>query len=104
MGAAVKVTQWTGSDPPTRGGLWQLMSDEGLLPYAWSNGPFDIYAAHTHGYDKVIYVVSGAITFGLHAQKSELSLQPGDRLDLPKGVVHDARVGPDGVTCLEAHY
>ena len=28
---------------------------------------------------------------------------PGDRLDLPAGTSHDAVVGPDGVTCLEAH-
>jgi hypothetical protein len=27
----------------------------------------------------------------------------GDRLDLPAGTAHDAVVGPDGVTCLEAH-
>jgi hypothetical protein len=28
---------------------------------------------------------------------------PGDRLDLPAGVRHSAIVGPQGVTCLEAH-
>jgi hypothetical protein len=30
-------------------------------------------------------------------------LNPGDRLDLPAGTVHDAVVGPQGVVCLEAH-
>ena len=32
-----------------------------------------------------------------------VELAPGDRLDLPAGTSHDAVVGPDGVTCLEAH-
>lgn len=79
------------------------MTDEGLSPYAWSNGPHDVYSAHTHGYDKVIYVVSGSITFGLPELDRNVTLNPGDRLDLPKGTVHDAVVGLNGVVCLEGH-
>lgn len=89
--------------PPTRSTLWQLMSDEGLSPYSWSNGPHDTYAAHSHSYNKVIYVVQGSITFGLPALGTELTLKAGDRLDLPAGTVHDAVVGAQGVVCLEAH-
>jgi hypothetical protein len=51
----------------------------------------------------VIYVVHGAITFGLPADGRRLVLSAGDRLDLPAGIVHDAIVGPQGVLCLEAH-
>ena len=40
------------------------MTEEGLSPYSWSNGPHDRYAAHSHSYNKVIYVVQGSITFG----------------------------------------
>jgi quercetin dioxygenase-like cupin family protein len=79
------------------------MVDEGLDPYAWSNAPFDMYAAHSHGYDKVIYVVQGSITFGLPGLNQSLTLKTGDRLDLPAGVVHDAHVGSEGVVCLEGH-
>jgi quercetin dioxygenase-like cupin family protein len=79
------------------------MADEGLSPYAWSNGPRDRYAAHTHSYDKVIYVVRGSITFGLPELGQSLTLQAGDRLDLPAGTVHDAVVGAEGVVCLEGH-
>jgi hypothetical protein len=32
-----------------------------------------------------------------------VTLNAGDRLDLPAGIVHDADVGPQGVVCLEAH-
>ena len=79
------------------------MAEEGLNPYSWSNGPFDVYAAHSHSYSKVIYVVQGSITFGLPELGKQLTLNAGDRLDLPAGVVHDAHVGAQGVVCLEAH-
>jgi quercetin dioxygenase-like cupin family protein len=79
------------------------MVDEGLSPYTWSNGPHDVYAAHSHSYNKVIYVVKGSITFGLPELRKQLALKAGDRLDLPAGTVHDAHVGADGVVCLEAH-
>ena len=79
------------------------MINEGLSPYFWSNGAFDIYSAHSHGYDKVIYVVQGSITFGLPELNQSLTLKSGDRLDLPAGVVHNASVGSEGVVCLEGH-
>src|SRR5687768_18439256 len=97
------VTPWSDSAAPTQSTLWRLMTDEGLNPYSWSNGPFDVYAAHSHSYNKVIYVVQGSITFGLPELGKALTLNAGDRLDLPAGVVHDARVGPEGVVCLEGH-
>ena len=97
------VTPWADSAAPTQSTLRQLMTDEGLDPYSWSNGPFDVYSAHSHSYNKVIYVVQGSITFGLPELGKRLTLKTGDRLDLPAGIVHDARVGAQGVVCLEAH-
>jgi uncharacterized protein YjlB len=76
---------------------------EGLVPGSWSNEPGDRYGAHAHGYDKVLVVASGSIVFGLPDREERVALAVGDRLDLPAGTVHDADVGPLGVTCLEAH-
>ena len=76
---------------------------EGLDPAPWSNGPGDRYAAHEHGYDKVIAVATGSIAFGLAGLGDSVVLAEGDRLELPAGTRHDATVGPHGVTCLEAH-
>ena len=98
-----QVTPWSDSTSPTESRLKQLCADEGLSPYSWSNGPHDVYAAHSHAYDKVIYVVRGSITFGLPELNQQLTLNAGDRLDLPAGTVHDAVVGSEGVHCLEAH-
>lgn len=97
------ITPWPDPTPPTESTLMRLCAEQGLHPYQWSNGPHDVYAAHSHSYDKVIYVVKGSITFGLPQLGQQLSLKAGDRLDLPAGTVHDAVVGAQGVVCLEAH-
>jgi hypothetical protein len=76
---------------------------EGLDPTSWSNAPGDRYAAHEHGYDKVIAVAHGSIRFGLPDEARSVDLDEGDRLELPARTRHDAVVGPRGVTCLEAH-
>ena len=81
--------------------LRERLVAEGLDPGAWSNGPGDRYDSHDHGYDKVIVVASGSITFGLDQGVTELS--EGDRLELPAATAHHAIVGGSGVVCLEAH-
>ena len=97
------LTPWADQPAPTESMLMQLCAEQGLSPYSWSNGPHDVYSAHSHSYAKVIYVVRGSITFGLPELGQQLILKAGDRLDLPAGTVHDAVVGSDGVVCLEAH-
>lgn len=99
----VSVQPWPNPEPPTEATLRRLMEHEGLRPYTWSNGPGDVYAAHTHAYHKVIYVVSGSISFGLPGEGRNVNLKAGDRLDLPPGVIHEALVGSEGVVCLEGH-
>lgn len=84
-------------DPATR------LRAQGFDPGSWTNGPDDRYGAHAHAYDKVLVVAAGSIEFGLPERRERVYLAEGDRLDLPAGLVHDARVGPRGVTCLEAH-
>jgi hypothetical protein len=84
-------------------GLRERLAAEGLSARAWSNGPDDRYAAHEHDYDKVLIVERGSIRFGLPAHAVAHELAEGDRLDLPARTAHDAVVGANGVTCLEAH-
>ena len=79
------------------------LTDEGLAASVWGNGPHDRYAAHAHGYDKVLVVAAGSIRFGLPAAGEAHELSVGDRLELPAGTEHNAVVGLAGVTCLEAH-
>ena len=99
----VKIKRWEANQAPDERLLRQIYDEEGLQPYRWSNAPGDIYAAHTHTYRKVIYVVRGSITFGLPTYGEQIRMEAGDRLDLPANVMHDATVGSQGVVCLEAH-
>ena len=98
-----KVVQWSGEQLPTEEALQHILHSEGLSASRWSNGPGDVYGVHAHAYHKVLYVVSGSITVGLPDQGEHITIYPGDRLELPAGLRHDALVGPEGVVCLEAH-
>lgn len=75
-------------------------ASEGLEPHGWSNGPGYRYGEHTHPHHKVLFCISGSITF--HTPDGDVQLVAGDRLDLPPRTPHSATVGPDGVTCIEA--
>jgi quercetin dioxygenase-like cupin family protein len=86
-----------------RATLEARLSAEGLAASAWSNLPGERYEQHVHDYDKVVVAVEGSITFGLTGYGVGFMLTPGERLDLPANIHHDATVGPKGVTCLEAH-
>ena len=87
----------------TRQSAEERLKSAGLNASPWSNGPGDTYAAHRHGYDKVLVATSGSITFHLTELARDVDLSEGERLDLPAGTQHAASVGPRGVTCLEAH-
>ena len=69
--------------------------------YSWSNGPGDVYTAHSHPYEKVLYCVEGSIAFALEGEGRTIDLRAGDRMILPAGTVHSAVVGGDGCTCIE---
>ncbi len=99
----VEIHRWSDSKPPDEATMQQILAEEGLHGYRWSNAPGDVYSSHSHPYNKVIFVVSGSITFGLPDSGEEVTLQTGDRLNLPAGVSHNAVVGTQGVVCLEAH-
>ncbi|MEM7345955.1 MAG: cupin, partial [Chloroflexota bacterium] len=88
---------------PTEVELEAALVDQQLRVYRWSNEPDDIYSSHTHGYNKILYVVQGSIKFEFPTRHKNLSLIQGDRLEIPSGIRHSATVGPQGVTCLEAH-
>ncbi|MGH9114464.1 MAG: cupin domain-containing protein [Acidimicrobiales bacterium] len=67
----------------------------------WANAPGDTYAAHSHGYQKVLCCLEGSIVFHLAGHDEPLS--QGERLVLEPGTEHSATVGPSGVRCAEAH-
>jgi hypothetical protein len=82
-GSLIRVQVWTHEQAPTEDAIRQIMDAEGLQPRIWSNSPGDVHELPNSG--------------------ESATLNAGDRLDLPPGVMHSAVVGPKGVVCLEAH-
>src|SRR3712207_2262660 len=93
-------TTFVPQDAPGGEGIRERFTREGLSPHAWSNAPGDRYGSHAHPYHKVLYCVRGGITF--HTPRGDVTLAPGDRLEIEPGTDHAATVGPDGVECMEA--
>jgi uncharacterized protein YjlB len=104
----MQVIRWQEASLPQEQELRRKMQQEGLSPYAWSNGPHESYTVHSHNYRKVLYCVRGSISFTLPDEHDatgkalSVHLAAGDCLILPRGTRHSARVGAEGVTCLEA--
>jgi mannose-6-phosphate isomerase-like protein (cupin superfamily) len=79
----------------------ELMAEEGCSPPRfWGNPPDDRYGWHSHRYHKVLFCLTGSITF--HTRSGDIELGAGDRLDVAPGTEHAATVGPLGVECVEA--
>ena len=97
----IKVTRWRGGQHPTLEAISQKMQQEGLRPYASSNGPNTRIAARSHGYSKVLYCVAGSVDLFFPDVNQTLALRPGDRVELPLGLRHATIVGPQGAQCLE---
>ena len=100
----MNIIRWQEAQPPQEQELRRRMQQEGLSPYAWSNGPGDRYAVHSHTYEKVLYCVRGSIRFVLPDRPDSvdaIDLAPGDCMVLPAGIRHSAEVGSQGVLCLE---
>lgn len=95
------VKRWIWEKTLSEPAILRSLEAEGFRATRWMNDPGYVYAAHTHEYDKVVLVMRGSITFNLPMTGEEYKLQPGDRLELPAGVQHQATVGPQGVLCLE---
>jgi uncharacterized protein YjlB len=92
---------WDRAEAPSPGSVAQRLRDAGVAPYAWSNGPRDRYAVHSHGYTKLLVCAAGSITFLVGADAVAVELHPGDGFIMPPGTPHGAEVGPAGCTCLE---
>lgn len=101
--SGIEPLRWADAEPPTRERVAARLRDEGVDPSAWSNGAGDEYAAHRHGYTKVLMCAAGSLTFRVGPEAIPVELRAGDGFILPAGVEHAASVGADGCTCLEGH-
>ncbi len=62
--------------------------------YVWKDAPFSTYATHTHQSASAHIIISGEITIEMDG--SAKTYKRGDRIDVPAGKPHSARIGPKG--------
>jgi uncharacterized protein YjlB len=101
--APLAALPWDRTEAPGVDSVAEALRDAGVEPHAWSNGPGDRYAVHSHDYTKLLVCAAGSITFLVGPDALAVELQPGDGFILPPGTPHAAIVGPDGCTCLEGY-
>lgn len=89
----MKITRWDKPQKPNLEELKKLLKEEGTTPTVWIDEPGTYYENHAHTFAEIRWVVSGKMRYGVGNE--EFILGPGDRLDLPAGTVHWARVEGD---------
>ncbi len=94
----LEVIASNGNAPVDEDTLRQQLEDEGFGVCRWRDEAGADYHPHSHDHDESLWILEGEIIFG--AAGRELHLRPGDRLMLPKGMVHTTRVGAQGCTYL----
>jgi quercetin dioxygenase-like cupin family protein len=80
---------WSGKKPPKQEEAKRVLEAEGFDVVCWNDPAGRVYAAHHHERDESLWMIAGAMTFTIAGR--DYRLQAGDRLILPRGVVHGAR-------------
>jgi quercetin dioxygenase-like cupin family protein len=80
--------------------LERQLRDEGFRRvYVWEDSPHALYPDHTHAVDTAHVILAGEMT--LACQGTTATYAAGERPpDVPAGIVHSARMGPDGCRYL----
>jgi quercetin dioxygenase-like cupin family protein len=97
------VKRWMWDKTLSEAAILHHMEEEGLKSHRWKKETSEKYPAQCHEFTKVIYVIRGSITFRIPESGEEVTLHPGDKLEIAAGLKHDIEVGPYGVVCLEGH-
>lgn len=99
----IKVERWNlGTDgPPTVEGLTKKLKAHGYHCMQEEYNPGTVLHEHAHNEPRKDAVVSGQLKVGVFGK--EVVLNPGDIIDIPEGIDHDAAVvGNQPVVLLEA--
>ncbi len=94
----LELISWAGSKPPKQDEARRALEAEGFEIVCWNDPPGRFYAPHAHERDESLWMVAGAMTFEIEGRSYRL--EAGDRLMLPRGVVHAAQAHEDGARYL----
>ena len=76
----------------------QLKRDGFEHTYVWQDGPNVFYSEHTHETETAHIILDGSMTLRMNGESRTFS--SGERCDVPAGVTHSARMGPQGCRYL----
>ncbi len=99
---APKVFLWEERRPPDETQLREQLAAGGYQAVKWSSEAGQAYMPHAHIYPELLWLLTGNITVILIAERRLLELGPGDRLEMPPGMLHALLIGPDGADYLIA--
>jgi quercetin dioxygenase-like cupin family protein len=86
---------------PTEAALRRKLEARHYRVARYVYAPGTVFVTHTHDVDKIDAVVTGR--FMLSMEGEDVVLEPGDSLDVPRGVPHRAQVvGDEPVVSLDA--
>ncbi|HHB91308.1 MAG TPA: cupin [Anaerolineae bacterium] len=97
-----QLSRWQWGGEVREEDLRSEMRSQGLAPYTWRNGPNDHFSVHSRSYTRVIVLLRGSVTFHFPDTGEEVTLAPGDRLEIPARTRHASTAGPEGAYGLEA--
>lgn len=66
--------------------------------YVWEDGPDTFYSDHKHLGDSAHIILGGEMTLTMQGRSQTYHV--GDRVDVPGGAVHSAKMGPRGCRYL----
>jgi quercetin dioxygenase-like cupin family protein len=99
---AVQVVLWDEPGRPVEDVLRARLVEAAYGVVRWANEPATGYPPHAHIYPELLWLISGSLTVILPAEKRMLELMPGDRIEMPQGMVHGTMAGADGAVYLLA--
>lgn len=93
-----QVIPWSEEAPPSEADLRQRLEDEGYNVFYYEDKPHADYHPHSHAQDQTLWLIAGEMTLGIAGKQHRL--KPGDRVHLPRGLLHTAHAGASGATYL----
>ena len=99
----LSVRRWLWDKTLSEAAILRHMENEGLRARRWSTDAGKRYPPQSYDFDRIFFVIRGSITLVLPKTGEQLTLHPGDRVDLPAGIFHETIIGSMGVVCLEGH-
>ena len=91
---------WTDGKPPKQEDARRRLEDDGFEVVCWSDPSGRTYSPHAHEKDECLWMIAGAMTFTITLDGTTYRLEAGDRLMLPRGVVHGAEAHAAGARYL----